>query len=425
MLTTTTPVGAYRGAGQPEANHARERIIDVAARRVGLDPIEFRRRNLLRPDELPIEQPGGVVYDDADPIAVLDRAVEAARIDHWRAEQHDRRATGSTHELGICVACYAQTSGRGAEAGSAVIRVDAGGRVTVACGSPSHGQSHATTWRSLVCDRLGVEQSMIDVVDADTAAVADGFTTGGSRATQAIGSVIAAACDDLVDAARDRAADRLEVAPADLVVAEAGFGRGAGLAVAGVPTQRLTWAEAAAESTNHCLEAARSEPTAGEAHPYGTHVSIVEVDTETGHIDLLAHTAVDDCGVVLQPGFVAGQQHGGSVAGIGQALFECVSFDGHGNPETSTLLFYLLPSAAELPAIDVHTMSTPTARNTLGTRGIGENGCNGATASVHNAVLDALTSFDVEHIDLPLTPERVWAAIKSRASGGRATGTRG
>ena len=410
-LTSTTPVGAYRGAGQPEANHARERVLDVAARRLGIDPIELRRRNLLRADELPATQPGGVTYDDADPVGALDRAVELAGVEEWRIAQAERRRQGSSRELGIGVACYAQTSGRGTPQDSAILQIDADGRVRLGCASPSHGQSHATTWRSLIEDRLGIAPEMIEIVDADTEAVADGQSTGGSRATQLLGSIIAGTCDDVIAAARGLAADRLEADPADLVIVPAGYGHGAGLAVSGVPTRRITWAEAAAESTNHCLESARSESVEGEAHPYGTHVSIVEVDTDTGGISLLAHTALDDCGVVLQPTFVAGQQHGGSVAGVAQALFETVSFDGYGNPEAATFLTYLLPAASELPSIDAHTMSTPTGRNRLGTRGIGENGCNGATAAAHNAVMDALSPHGVDHIDLPLTPQRVWEAI--------------
>ena len=415
MLTTTTPVGAYRGAGQPEANHARERIIDVAARRLGTDPIEFRRRHLLRPDELPAEQPGGVLYDDADPVATLDRAVELAEVARWRAEQRERVVADDRHRLGIGVACYAQTSGRGRPPGTASLRIDADGSVTLACGRASHGQSHAETWRSLISQRLGIDADLITVIDADTAAVGHGGTTGGSAASQVLGSAIDGACHDLVDAACEIAAERFEVAPADLVVAPAGFGHGAGLAVAGVPTKRVTWAELADERPNHCLDALRSGSAEGEAHPYGTHVSVTEVDTETGAIRLLAHTAVDDCGIVLQPRFVEGQQHGGSAAGIGQALLECVSFDDAGLPETASLLFYLLPTATDLPSIDAHTMSTPTARNALGTRGIGENGCNGATASVHNAVVDALAPYGIEHLDLPLTPERVWRAVRAAA----------
>ena len=334
-------------------------------------------------------------------------------LERWRSEQSRRRAEGSSCEIGVGVSCYAQTTGRGAPSDSALVRVGADGRVVVACGSPSHGQSHAATWRSLVAERLGVDSALIDVVDSDTAAIGTGAATGGSAATQVVASAITAACGDLVDHARRLAAERLEVSADDLVVVESGFGLAAGLAVAGVPTRRFTWAEAAASQEAGCLDAIRSQSVAGEAHPYGTHVSVVEVDVETGAVTLLAHVAVDDCGVVLQPVFVAGQQHGGSAAGVGQALFEHVAYDPDGTPLTSSLLFYLLPSAAEFPAFVVDTISTPTSRNPLGTRGIGENGCNGATAAAHNAVLDALWARGVEHLDLPITPERVWGAVRA------------
>ena len=411
MLSNTTPVGAYRGAGQPEANHARERLLDVAARRVGVDPVEFRRRHLLRADELPRTQPGGVTYDAADPVAALDLAVELAAVDRWRGEQHRRVTDGATHRIGVGVACFAQTTGRGNPSATASIRIEADGHVTVACGRASHGQSHAETWRSLVAARLGVAGDDISIVDADTDAVPTGGTTGGSSASQVLAAAIDGTCTDLVDAAREIAADRFEVAVDDLEIVSAGFGLSAGIAVVGVPTSRVTWGELAAEQPASCLDAIRSESVGGEAHPYGTHVSVVEVDIETGMARLLTHTAVDDCGVVLQPAFVEGQQHGGAAAGIGQALLECVSFDDAGLPETASLLFYLLPTAPDLPMFTTATMSTPTERNALGTRGIGENGCNGATAAVHNAVVDALAPLGVEHVDLPLTPERIWRAI--------------
>jgi carbon-monoxide dehydrogenase large subunit len=416
-LTTTTPVGAYRGAGQPEANHARERSVDVAAHRLGLDPIEFRRRNLLAADDLPREQPGGVVYDSGDPVRALDRAVELVELDRWRSEQAARRDAGDRVQLGIGVACYAQTSGRGTPSDSAKIRLTSDGRVLVACGQASHGQSHGETWRALVSERLGVAEDQIDVIDADTEVIEQGLGVGGSRASQIIGSNLAASCDEIVEAARDEAATRLEVAATDLVVTPAGYGLGAGLAVAGVPTRRVSWVELAEQSSNRCLESVRRAATDGEAHPYGAHATVVEVDPDTGAVRLLRHVAVDDCGVVLQPTFVEGQQHGGSVAGIGQALWESATFDADGNPEGGSFMTYLLPTITEVCPITTDTLGTPTRRNMLGTRGIGENGCNGATAAVHNAVMDALSPFGVEHVDLPLTPERLWRAARKPTGG--------
>lgn len=411
LVTNTTPVGAYRGAGQPEANHARERVLDVAARRLGIDPIELRRRNMPTAADFPFTSAGGVTYAEGDPISAMDQAIELADVAEWRAEQAKRRQQGDLVELGIGLANYAQTSGRGTPTDSVVVQVREDGTVLVGCASPSHGQGHLTTWSQLVADELGIDVALVEMVDSDTDVVATGQTTGGSRSTQVAASALVSSCHDIIEAARPEVAARLEAAVDDLVVAPAGFGLGAGLAVAGVPTSRVTWAELAAESTNHCLDAARNESVPGESHPYGTHVSVVEVDTETGRVELLHHTAVDDCGRVLQPVLVEGQQHGGSVAGIAQALYEHFCYDELGNPLAATLGSYLLPAASELCDIATASVGIETERNQLGTRGIGENGCNGATGAVHNAVMDALSEHGVEHIDLPLSPERVWSAI--------------
>ncbi|MDA3039090.1 MAG: xanthine dehydrogenase family protein molybdopterin-binding subunit, partial [Actinomycetota bacterium] len=303
VLTNTPPVGAYRGAGQPEANHARERVLDVAARRLGIDPIELRVKNLPAASEFPFASAGGFSYDAAAPVEVL-RATTLADVDGWRVKQATRRAAGDLWQLGIGVAVYAQTSGRGAPSDSAIVTVRADGSVLVACASPSHGQGHRTTWAALVSKRLGVEAADVQVVDADTALVDRGQSTGGSRSTQVAASALVNACGDILDVGRVEAAQRLEAAPADLVVVSAGFGLQAGLAVAGVPTRRVTWSELAGSQPSSCLEATRYESVPDAAYPYGTHVSVVEVDPETGFVRLLAHTAVDDCGVVLQPQLV-------------------------------------------------------------------------------------------------------------------------
>ena len=414
VLTNSTPVGAYRGAGQPEANHARERLLDVAAKRLDLDPIELRRRNLARANDFPFDAPGGVTYDGADPIAAMDRALSLAEADHWRTEQQRRRSSdGMTDpsEIGIGVANYAQTSGRGQPLDSALVQINADGSVLVGCASPSHGQGHQTTWAALVSDRLGVDRALIEVIDADSDIVPTGQSTGGSRSSQVAASAVVNSCGDVIDQARPEAARRLEASPDDLVVVEAGYGLGAGLAVTGVPTKRIEWSALAQAAPNDCLAAVRNESVDGAAHPSGTHVSIVEVDTETGEVIVLTHVSVDDCGTVLQPNLLEGQQHGGAVAGISQALFESVDYDPMGNPVTSSFATYGLPAASELCSILTETVGQPTERNQLGTRGIGENGCNGATAAVHNAVMDALSDHGVEHIDLPLTPLRIWSAL--------------
>ena len=415
VLTNTTPVGAYRGAGQPEANHARERAIDIAAHRLGIDPLELRRNNLYEREEFPLTAAGGVTYDSADPAAALDLAVRLIDMDHWREEQALRRVAGDQNSIGVGVSCYSQTSGRGSPIDAALVQVLDSGRVSISCGSPSHGQGHRTTWANLVSTKLGVDPTHVDVVDSDTAAISTGLSTGGSRASQVLASALVMACDDLIHAAKPIAARHLEAAEEDLVVVDVGQTGTAGLSVRGVPSSVVGWAEIARGAENGCLEAMRDGDSFGEAHPYGAHASVVEVDTSSGFVTLLAHVAVDDCGVVLEPEIVLGQQHGGSVAGLAQVLWEYMSWDDQGTPETALFTNYGLPSAAELPSITASTMNTVSARNPLGSRGIGENGCNGAPAAVHNAVIDAVSHLGVEHIDMPLTPQRVWRAI----AGGR------
>ncbi|MCP4225173.1 MAG: molybdopterin-dependent oxidoreductase [Actinomycetia bacterium] len=275
----------------------------------------------------------------------------------------------------------------------------------------------------MVADRLGIDPNRVVLIDADTDAMARGQSTGGSRSSQVAASALVNACQDVIDQARPLAAAELEASPEDLVVVAAGYGLEAGLAVVGVPTRRVTWSALAARQSEGCLEAARYESVPDGSYPYGTHASVVEVDTETGAVALLAHVAVDDCGTVLQPALVEGQQHGGAVAGIAQALFEHSAVDDDANPLAATFATYLMPAASELCSIDAVTIETPTENNQLGTRGIGENGCNAATGSVHNAVIDALYPRGVEHIDLPLTPQAVWQALRVVESNSPARGS--
>ncbi len=409
-LTNTTPVGAYRGAGQPEANHARERAIDVLARRLGRDPIEFRLENLVADGAGP-SQPHGLDYDDVAPRAALLRAVELADLPRWRSVQSALLAADAPTRLGIGVSCYAQTSGRGEPEDSTELRLLADGTVEVFAASPAHGQGHEHTFSQLIADRLGIDPDLVRYVDADTAHIESGLSTGGSRTTQVLGHILDAACEQIVDDARPLVAEQLEVAATDLVVAPAGFGRGPGLAVAGVPTRRVEWAELAHEAPNGCLATAQHGPALGASHPFGAHLSIVEVEIDTGRCIHRQHVGVDDAGNVLQPALLEGQQHGGCVAGLGQAMGEAIRHDDLGNPITSNLGTYLVPTIDSIGSLEVSTTQTPTDRNSLGTRGIGENGCNGATAAFHNAVMDALGEWGIEHLDLPLDPETIFRAI--------------
>jgi carbon-monoxide dehydrogenase large subunit len=266
----------------------------------------------------------------------------------------------------------------------------------------------------LVAERLGVPMSAIRFVQSDTAVVPRGGGTGGSRSLQVGGSAVAGATEALLEKAKQLAANLLEANPADIVVHEDGR-----LGVAGVPARALSWAElaVAGEKQGTPLLAEQDFAQAGATFPFGAHVAVVEVDAETGLVRPLRHVAVDDCGRVLNPLLVTGQQHGGVAQGIGQALWEAVAYDPDGNPLTATLADYGLPSAAEFPSFEVSGTETPTPLNPLGAKGIGESGTVGSMPAVQNAVVDALSHLGVRHLDTPLTPERVWRAIQAAAAG--------
>jgi aerobic carbon-monoxide dehydrogenase large subunit len=413
--TNTTPMGAYRGAGRPEATALLERVLDQAALELGIDPIEIRRRNLLGDDVFPFTTIPGNTYDSGRYLVPLERAAEVIRYDELRVKQADIRRQGSHLLLGIGVAAYVEiTAGGGADEFGA-IEVHADGSATVFAGTQSHGQGHQTAYAMLVADQTGIPVERIALVDGDTDRIRTGGGTGGSRSLQLGGSAVRGATAAMVDSARQFAAHLLEADVADIVVDVAAGTVG----VAGVPVQALTWADLASRA------AEAGEPLTGEfdfhqdgaTFPFGAHIAVVEVDAETGKVRLLRHVAVDDCGTVLNPLLVEGQQHGGIAAGVGQALFEEVSFDDDGNPVTSNLAEYAIASAAELPSFEVHSTETPTPLNPLGAKGIGEAATIGSTPAVQNAVIDALAHLGVRHIDLPCTPQRVWSTIRDARAG--------
>jgi len=412
-LTNTSPMGAFRGAGRPEAAELLERTLDVAAGTLGLDPVEIRRRNLLPREAFPVTTAAGTTYDSGDYTAALDEALRLAGYPRLRAEQAARRASGDPRALGIGVSCYVEVTagGGGGEFGAVEVLPD--GDVVVRVGTSAHGQGHATAFAMLAADRLGVPMDRIRVVQSDTAAVPRGGGTGGSRSLQMAGNAVAAASGNVADRARRLVAQRFEAAVEDIVAADGRVG------VAGDPDAALGWPEIAR------LAAADGEPLAasvdftqpGATFPFGAHVAVVEVDLETGKVRPLRHVAVDDCGRIVNPVIVAGQQHGGIAQGMAQALWEEVRFDGDGNPVTSTLADYAMPSAAELPSFEAANTETATPLNPLGAKGIGESGTVGSTPAVHNAVIDALAHLGVRHIDMPCTPERVWQAIEAARAG--------
>ena len=413
-VTNTTPMGAYRGAGRPEATALLERLVDQAALELGIDPIEIRRRNFLGDDVFPFTTLTGNTYDSGRYLLPLERAAEAAGYDELRADQAERRVNGDHRLLGIGVAAYVEiTAGGGADEFGA-IEVHADGSATIFAGTQSHGQGHQTAYAMLVADQTGIPVDRITLVDGDTDRVRTGGGTGGSRSLQLGGSAVRGATEAMVTKAKELAARVLEADVADIVVDTATGTIG----VAGVPAQAIGWGDLAARATQlgEQLDGEFDFHQDGATFPFGAHIAVVEVDAETGKVRLLRHVAVDDCGTVLAPLLVEGQQHGGIAAGVGQALFEEVSFDGDGNPVTSNLADYGIPTAAELPSFETHSTQTPTPLNPLGAKGIGEAATIGATPAVQNAVIDAVAHLGVRHIDMPCTPERVWATIRDAQS---------
>lgn len=412
VMTNTAPVGAFRGAGRPEAAAALERLMDLAAVELGLAPEEIRRRNLLRPEAFPHTTPTGVTYDTGDYDRPLREALRIVDIEGARAEQRRRRDADDIHQLGIGIAVYVEITGfGGTEFGSVQIQPD--GSAVVSAGTSAHGQGHATSFAMLVSDRLNIPLERIAYQQSDTQLVRTGGGTGGSRSLQLGGSAVAQASDQVRKKALGVAARMLETDPSDVLLEEGRF------SVVGVPSAGVGWEQVAAFAHEHDggLGADADFAQPGATFPFGAHVSIVEVDTETGHVTPLRHVAVDDCGRVLNPLIVEGQQHGGAVQGISQALWEQMVYDDAGNPITSTFVDYAIPTAADTISLEVSHTETMTPMNPLGAKGIGESATVGATPAVQNAVIDALSHLDIRHIDLPCTPERVWAAIEAARRG--------
>jgi aerobic carbon-monoxide dehydrogenase large subunit len=418
VLTNTTPMGAFRGAGRPEATAHLERIMDIAAAELDMDPVELRRRNFIDPADFPYTTVPGARYDVGDYDLPLREALRLVDYDKVREEQARRRESGDPIQLGLGVCVYVEITagGGGSEFGSVTVHAD--GSATISAGTSGHGQGHATAFAMLASDRLGIPMDKIRFVQSDTAAVPRGGGTGGSRSLQMGGNAVRAAADDVLEQARRRAAALLEASVNDIELTTGDDGVGV-FGVVGVPSVTLTWAQlaSAAETDGEALAAGLDFRQAGATFPFGAHVSVVEVDTDTGRVTPLRHIAVDDCGRVLNPLLVEGQQHGGLAQGVAQALYEEVVYDSEGQPLTGTLADYRMPSAADLFTFEASNTETPTPMNPLGAKGIGESATVGATPAVQNAVVDALSPFGVRHLDLPCTPERVWRAVRDARAG--------
>jgi carbon-monoxide dehydrogenase large subunit len=432
VTTHTQTTDAYRGAGRPEAAYYLERAIDLYAREIGMDPAEVRRRNHIPKDEFPAAvSPIGFAIDTADYATNLDALLAFADYGGLREEQKQARAEG--RYLGLGLASYCEVCGFGpagladlgfswatyglpaAFNGSGLVRVNPDGTATVIIGTGPSGQGHETTWAQIVSDQLGIPTDDIRVLHGDTADSPMGIGTFGSRSAAVDGSAAYEAAGRVRAKAAKLAAHLLEASEEDVVFADGGAH------VAGSPDRAVSWAEIATiayqphklpEGTEGGLEEHVVFSPANATWPFGTHLAVVEVDPDTGDVDLLRYVAVDDCGNVISPMIVDGQLHGGIVQGVGQALFEEAVYDENGNCLTSTLADYPVPTAVDVPSFELDRTVTPTDINPMGVKGIGEAGTIGAAHTVVLAVLDALEPLGVKHIDMPLRPKRVWQAIQ-------------
>jgi carbon-monoxide dehydrogenase large subunit len=404
VVTNTTPINAYRGAGRPEATAAIERAVDLFAAEIGMDPADVRRRNLLRPEAFPHTTPTGMEYDTGDYPAALEQVLAAADYPALRAEQARRRATGDPLQYGIGLASYVEVTGLAAEEHGR-ITMNADGSVTVHVGSSAQGQGHQTTFAMIIADQLGVPVDRINVRHTDTGALGQGVGTFGSRSLQLGGSVLHQASERLYDEALPFAAKALGADERDVVL-DRDTGR---WRVGDDPSKQISWADLVGQTKPFVVDA---KYTAKLSFAYGTHLALVTVDIETGQVKLIRLVAADDAGRIVNPLLAEGQRAGGIAQGVGQALYEEMAYDEAGNPVTVTLADYTIPSAADLPSFELLTRQTPTPNNALGAKGVGEAGTIGSTPAIQNAVIDAVSHLGVRHIDLPLTPERVWRALQ-------------
>ena len=413
VVTNTTPLGAYRGAGRPEAAAMVERAMDMLAAELEMDPADLRRRNLIAPDRFPYTTAGGATYDSGDYEKALDKLLEVSSYRELRAEQVRRRKSRDRHQLGIGLSIYVEVTAMGIGPEWGAVRIESDGTATVRCGTTSFGQGHETSLAQIAAEELGMPIEAVRVIHSDTDAIERGTGTVGSRSMQHGGSAVHQAAQQVRHKARDLASHLLEADPADIV-----FVRGT-VGVAGVPDRSISWTSlvaAAGERKNlpDGMEpglAAESDFAGDGSFPFGAHCAVVEVDLETGDARTVRFFAVDDCGRIINPLLAEGQVHGGIAQGIGQAMLEEVVFDAEGTPRTGSLLDYQIPSIGEIPQVVTATTETPSPNNPLGAKGIGESGTIGSTPAIQNAVIDALSHLGVRHIDMPLTPERVWNAI--------------
>lgn len=426
VVTNTTPIAAYRGAGRPEATYMIERVMDLVADETGVDPADVRRRNFVESFPFTPAHAEAVSYDSGDYPAALDTLLELLDYDELRREQAARTDDTSQPLLGIGLSTWVEIASFGPPGSlegfghlgsweSAQVRVQPDGTVIVAVGSSPHGQSHETAFAQICSDELGVDYDDITVLHGDTALTPVGVGTMGSRSVPIAGSAVKSASTRIRDNATRIAAHLLEASPDDVELGDGGF------AVRGSPDSAVSWAEVGKASFQPLslpddldpggLDETVMEQVPNFTFPSGAYGCVVEIDRETGAVTVQRYVLIDDCGTVINPLLADGQVQGGAAQGIAQALYEAMRYDEQGQPQTSTLLDYLAPAATELPPFETGRVHTPTPINPLGAKGIGESGAIGAPPAVVNAVVDALRGTGVRHVDMPVTPERVWELL--------------
>ncbi|KYP80593.1 xanthine dehydrogenase family protein molybdopterin-binding subunit [Ferroacidibacillus organovorans] len=424
VFTNTTPTDAYRGAGRPEATYVLERMVDLFANELGKDPVEVRRQNLIRADQFPYTTPLGLEYDSGQYHLALERALEMLSYQELRQQQEQWRKEGRLIGIGcttyveICGLGPSQVAGAvGFQGGlweSSTVRVHPTGKITAFTGASPHGQGEETTFAQIVSDRLGVPVEDIEIVHGDTARIAMGWGTYGSRTTPVGGNALAVATDRVIEKASKIAAHMLEASEEDVAFSDGKF------SIKGSTARSVTFQEVTLQAylawnlpkgVEPGLEGHAFYDPVNFVYPFGTHLCVVEIDPDTGEVSLLRYIAVDDCGRVINPLIAEGQVHGGIVQGIGQALYEGAVYDEEGQLLTGTFMDYAMPKARFFPEMETAFTETPAPQNPLGVKGIGETGTIASTPTVVNAVIDALKPFHVRDLNMPLTPERVWRAM--------------
>jgi carbon-monoxide dehydrogenase large subunit len=410
VLTNTTLMGAYRGAGRPEANYFMERLIDRAADEMGINRLTLRKRNFITPAQMPFAASSGVTYDSGDFHGVFNKAVDISDHAGFAKRKKESRKRGLLR--GTAIGCYLEvTAPPGAELGKIVFEDD--GSVRLITGTLDYGQGHATPFAQVLCAELGVPFDSVKLEQGDSDIVHTGNGTGGSRSITASGMAIVEASKLIIEKGKRAAAHLMEASESDI---EFGHGRftiaGTDRSIDIIELARRLREGKMPEGVPSSLDVDHTTEGVPSTFPNGCHVAEVEIDPETGIVQIVRYTGVNDFGTIVNPMLVAGQLHGGVAQGIGQALMECVSYDSNGQPITGSFMDYAMPRAEDIPLMAVGDHPVPAKSNPLGTKGCGEAGCAGSISTIVNAVVDALSEFGIAHIDMPLTPERVWRAIQ-------------